>query len=68
MHFALDQKATRAAESTAAIEKLATGDIRFKRRAESLEYPSTSKRLEVETVSNDNIMHLSDTGSVGSDS
>ena len=67
MHYT-NQKTSRAAKCTAAIEKLTTGDIRFKLRAESLESPSTSKRLELETVSNDNIMHLSDTDSVGSDS
>ena len=31
--FYTDQKTTRAAKSTAAIEKLTTGDIQFKRRA-----------------------------------
>ena len=66
--FYTDQKTTRAAKCTAAIEKLTTRDIRFKRKAESLEPPSTSKRLELETVSNDNIIHSSDTDSFGSDS
>ena len=56
-----DQKTTRAAKCTASIEKLTTGDIRFKQKAESLESPSTTKRLELEIVSNDNIMHLSNT-------
>ena len=66
--FYTDQKTTTAAKTTAAIEKLTIGDMRFKRRAKSLESPSTRKKLELETVSNDNIMHLSDTGYVGSDS
>ena len=64
----IDQKTTRAAKCNAAVEKLITGDIQFKLRAESLQSPSTSKRLELETVSNDSIMHLSHTDFVGSDS
>ena len=66
--FYTEQKTTRAAKSTAAIEKLTTGDIRFKQRAESLESPSRNKRLVLDTVSNNNIMHFLDTASVGSDS
>ena len=41
-----DQKATRAAKCIAVIEKLTTGNMRFKRRAASLESPSISKRFE----------------------
>ena len=66
--FYTEQKTTRAAICTAAIEKLTTGNIRLKRRAELLKSPSISKRFESERVSNDSIMHLSDTDSVGSDS
>ena len=62
--FYTGQKTTRAAKITAVIQKLKTDDIRFKRRAESLESPSTSRRLELETVSNDSIKHLAYTGSV----
>ena len=50
--FYTDQKTPRAAKGTAAIEKLTTCDIRFKRRAGSLESPSRNKRLVLETVSN----------------
>ena len=44
--FYTDQKTTRAAKCTAAVEKLTTGNIRFKQRAASLESLSKSKRFE----------------------
>ena len=66
--FYTDQKTTRAAKCTAAIEKLTTGNIQFKRRAESLESPSIGERFGLERFLNDNIIHLSDTDFVGSDS
>ena len=68
MHFTMTRKQQELQNALQQLKKLTTGNIRLKQRAEALESLLISKRFESERFLKDNIIHLSDTDSVGSDS